>query len=523
MLNFFDRMIAVFDPTAALKRAKARFYLAEVNKHSRILREKEKERRYEGVSKSRRTNDWVTSGTSINAENLSALAMLRQRHRDLVQNNYWASRAVKAIGNHTVGTGIMPNFTNVTKAQKKKLKLAWDTWSEKDSCDFEGMLNMAGLQKLVMKTVVNSGECIIRKRRVNVGPGQNPIQIQVQEPDVIDTSKDGITSQDGGTIIQGIEYNKQGKRVAYWLYEQHPGDSRSILSFQSKRIPATDVIHVFETLRPGQVRGIPFGVTAMIRLKDFDDYEDAQIVRQKIAACFTAFVTSEVKISALSGSGPVAEETKDREERLEPGMITYLNQGEEINFGTPPAVPEYSSFSKNVLLGIATAYGITYEALTGDLSGSNFSSSRMGWLEMARNVSDWQYQLMVPLFCEPVFRWFMQGAVIAGLVKEGATCRWTAPRREMFDPGKELAAMILAIQGGLTSWSEVIRELGFDPKDMLEEIKDDQAEMDKLGLMFTSDPRFKGSPKPSGPDPEEEDPESGSGTDPKKEPKKQPA
>jgi capsid protein len=34
---------------------------------------------------------------------------------------------------------------------------------------------------------------------------------------------------------------------------------------------------------------VPFGHAAMLRLKDLEEFEDTQLIRQKIAACFTAF------------------------------------------------------------------------------------------------------------------------------------------------------------------------------------------------------------------------------------------
>jgi lambda family phage portal protein len=515
--NVLDRFIAVFSPGSALRRANARYYLNEQRKYTKQLHDVE--RGYNAASKGRRTHGWWTSGSSINTENRDALWLLRSRSRDLQQNDYWARRAVKVVANHTVGTGIMPNFIGVSKAQKKKLQALYKAWMKKSNCDFEGQLNFYGLQKLVMRTIAISGECIIRKRRGFNPSGVVPLQLQVQEPDVIDTSRDGYFSDNGNQVVQGVEYDKSGKRIAYYLFDHHPGDNMS-LNFVSKRVPASDVIHVFEVLRPGQVRGIPMGITAFIRIKDYGDYEDAQVVRQKIAACYSAFVTSNEQKSAFTGAG--AKKAAEKAERIEPGMIEYLRPGETISFGTPPGVPEYSTFAKNVLLGISAAWDITYEALTGDLSGSNFSSNRMGWLEMARNVSDWQYQLMIPSFCDPVFDWFMEAATIGMLTKPGAVCVWTAPRREMFDPKKELEAIIIQIQAGLSSWSEAAREMGWDPEELLELIKSDQELMDKMGLQFTSDPRVAiKSPAPisdDDPDPEqdEKDEEEKEKPDPKK-------
>lgn len=495
--NFIDKFVGVFSPSSALKRANARFYLGEQRRLSKQLQQTE-ERKYEAAAYGRRTAGWISSGSSINTENYGVLQVLRNRSRDLQQNNYWARRAVKVIANHTVGTGILPSFTNSSTPQKKLAKALFDKWQQKKYCDYDGQHNFYGLQKLVMQTLAISGEVLIRKRRVDNGPGMIPLQLQVQEADLIDTSKDGLMLQGGNFVVQGVEYNSMGKRVAYWLFKYHPGETMIFMNtLISERVPASDVLHIIEVLRPGQVRGVPMGISAFIRLNDYGDYEDAQMIRQKVAACYSAHITSTTQKSAISGLKKQAE--IEKASRLEPGMITYLNPGEEITFGNPPGVPEYSDFAKNVLLGIATAWDITYEALTGDLSGSNFSSSRMGWLEMARNVSNWQTQIMIPSFCEPVYEWLDEAAQVAMLIKPGTVCRWTAPRREMFDPKKEMEAIIIAVQSGMTSWSEAARELGWDPQELLEQIKADKELMDKYELMFTSDPRagIKGAGQPA--------------------------
>jgi len=484
--NFIDKFIGFFDPKAGLDRAKARFQLVDVA---------DKLRQYDAASGGRRTAGWRANGSSINVENQGALSRLRNRSRELVRNNYWAKRAVQVITNHTVGSGIIPAF-NGDDINKARAGAVFKTWAKKKNCDWDNRLNFYALTKLIMRTVVISGEVIVRKRRVKPRAGSIPIKLQVQEADVLDTSKDGIMRAGGGYVIQGVEFDKDGNRVAYWLFDNHPGDN-FMNNLESRRIPAEDVLHIFEVLRPGQVRGIPFGTTAMMRMKDFDDYEDAQVLRQKIAACFTAFVTKPIE-QELIAKGDA--ETIQLAERLEPGLIEYMNPGETITFATPPPVPEYSTFSKNVLLGFAAAYGITYEALTNDLSGVSFSSARMGGLEMAKNVEDWQYNLMIPDFCEEIYEWFVQGAQIAGLFAESVSCDWTPPRREMIDPVAETNGKRLSVQAGFSSWSHEVRKEGWDPDELAAEIQADAKRWDAAGFMLASDPRFgnKDEGRPSG-------------------------
>jgi lambda family phage portal protein len=333
--------------------------------------------------------------------------------------------------------------------------------------------------------MVESGGCIIRRRRRFSSDGLPvPLQIQVLEPDYIDLSKNGELSG-GGYILQGVEYNAYGKKVAYWLFNQHPGDTGLVgrsLNFQSKRIDAIDIIHLYRVDRAGQVHGIPWGSPVIIKMKDFDEYEDAQLLRQKIAACFSAFVhDSESPVDAVKAASIMSD-------KLEPGAIEILPPGKEITFPNVPSVSD-DGHSSRVLHAVAMGYGVTYELLTGDFSNVNFSSGRMGWIEFHRNIEQWRWHLIIPRLCVPVWRWFREAAALEGYQSLDVTATWTPPRREMIDPTREIPAIRDAVRSGIKTLSEAIREQGNDPELQLQEWKKDADTIDQLGLTFDSDPR----------------------------------
>src|SRR5690606_19294336 len=137
-----------------------------------------------------------------------------------------------------------------------------------------------------------------------------------------------------------------GRRVAYWLYSHHPGAARTAkASFESRRVPAERVLHVYRLDRPGQVRGVPWLASAIARLKDLDDFEDAELMQQKVAACSGAFVTD-----VDGNSTPIGKQVPndDKLEKIEPGHIAYLPPGREIKFAQPPSVQD-RSFSERAL------------------------------------------------------------------------------------------------------------------------------------------------------------------------------
>lgn len=488
--SIIDRAISFISPKRGLERLQ----------YKSALEQQMSMRKYDGAAKGRRTGGWMAANTGANTEIHVALTFLRNRSRELVRNNPYAKRAVSEIANNVVGTGIIPTpkvDAILTKNQAKKLKALFDTWADSTDCDYDGHNNFYGLEHLVMHTVAESGECIVRKRFDTSRPV--PLQLQVLEADFIDTTKWQSETKDGGYIYYGVEFNKQGKVVAYWLYESHPGEQVFTTNLQSVRVPSEEVIHVFKKERPGQFRGVPFGHSVMLRLKDFDEYEDAQLVRQKIASCFTLF---RVKSNVQMVPGSVTSDNDDRLERVEPGIIDDLLPGETITSATPPdAGATYDQYTKGVLRGIAAGYGMDYVTLTADLTGVNYSSGRMGWLMFHRNVEVWQWHMFIPMFGDKSWKWFMQIATILGYTKsELVPVRWTTPARAMIDPTKEYEATKLAIRSGLKTWQEAIREQGLNPEDVLSQITQDRNNFDEANIMVESDPRYevkKADPSPA--------------------------
>ena len=468
--NFIDSIIGFVSPKLELERTKYRVATDAL-------------RKFDAASQGRRTKDWQASSSSVNTETRSALETLRNRSRDMVRNNSYAKASIDIIATNTIGTGIRPTPKTTDIKLKESVKSEWEKWADSKQCDFDGNFDFYGIQEQVMRAIAESGEClIVRKRtkdRKNI-----PLQIQVLEADFLYTLKDYSDIESKGQIIQGVEFDKQGKRLQYWLYESHPGD-QGMHSIKPIAVPAKDVIHIYKVERPGQVRGIPWGSSALLLLKDLSDYQDAELVRQKIAACFTVFVQDNGVQDNIGGSSSSSEMS----ERVEPGIIEHLPAGKTVSFAQPPTTTGGGEHTKMLLRAIASAYGVTYEAMTGDLSNVNFSSGRMGWLEFHRRITNWQYNLIIPTLCDTVWDWFMEAADISGKLKQSCSAEWTPARREMIDPVKEINGINLAIRSGLISWQEAVRAQGFEPSEIAKEMKEDYDLFDANKLILDIDGR----------------------------------
>lgn len=469
--NWIDNVVAYLSPRAGYRRDQ--FRLAQ-----QMLR------KYEGASAGSRTGGWRTRGTSANAEVGPSLHLLRDRMRALVRDNPYAGKAVNILVDHTVGTGILCQLDSPSVNAKNKATYSWRSWTESTDCDVDGLHDYYGLQALALRTCIEGGESLtVRRWRKPTSESPLPFQLQVLEGDFIDTTKNRIL-ENGGHLIQGVEFDKRGKRVAYWLFNQHPGEQLLSLkqSIISQRVPAEDIIHLYRVDRAGQVRGVPWGSSCIVRIKDFDDYEDALLVKAKIASMFSGFV-QDIEMP----DSPAAAKEKFAQD-LSSGAIEFLPPGKTITFPNPPSASD-DGHGIRVLRSIAIGFNVTYEALTGDLSNVNFNSGRMGWIEMYKHVEAMRRRVLMPRWCAGTYRWWLQGATLAGVPTDGVLPSWTPPKKEMVDPTREVPAKIKEIRGGLTTLSEAQRENGWQPEELFAEYSKDVQTLDKLQLTLDCDPR----------------------------------
>lgn len=485
MPQWLERSIAAVAPSLALKREQSRVQIAR-SAHVRAM--------YEGATYSRRSQGWRATLTDANAETRIALVRLRSVSRDLVRNNAFATRGKATIANNTVGAGITATVRSGTDGRTKAAGALIKKHFESTDIDADGRHNIYGLQNLAMGAIVETGEVLVRKRIRKASDGYTlPLQLQVLEADYLDTNVEGDLPN-GNFAVQGVEFDLTGKRVAYYIFDQHPGSLTYGVStgYRGRRVSADFIAHIYRMDRPGQVRGVTWFAPVILRLKDFADYTDAQLLRQKIAACFGAFVsTADGNGPSLDASGNPLPVTASgiNIETLEPGMIQYTREGETVSFATPPQVMDFGPYSNVTLHEIAAGLNITYECLTTDLAQATYSGGRLGHLEMDRNVDSWRWNMLVPQMLGPVERWTRDAVNVVTGSSEPFTLDWTPPERILIDVQMENEASKDAIRNGLSSRSEEVRKRGLDPLQLDAEIAADNARADDLGLVFDSDPR----------------------------------
>ena len=484
-MPLFDRIAGLFS-SKAVARAELAKLTATVTRDVRADLEK---RWYDASRTNRDTWAWLAGSTSANAEVYGGFVNLRNRSRDLVRNNGYASKALRVLADNAVGPGI----TVVARTKNKKLNDRVNTlWSEfVDECDFGGQHDFYGLQRLAVRSMLEGGETIVRLRTRASGRRAVPLELQLLEGDYLDHRKNGDIAGHG-TAHLGVELDPEGKRSAYWLFRQHPGEMiyTEPQSYVSDRVPAVDVLHLYEALRIGQMRGVPWLTPGMMTARHVDTYQEAERVRKRIEACVAAIVIG-AEDETQEGIAPhVVDYAGNRVEQFEPGLIAIARGAKDIKFTQPAANGGYHEAMRTDLQGLAASWNMTYELLTGDLSRVNYSSIKAGMNEFKRSMETLQWLVIVPLMIRPIWRAFIDRAILAGKLPEGTSyaAECTTPKFEAVDPVKETDGDVAAVRSFLMPPQEAIRRRGYDPDVVLADHKAWHEALTAAGLVSDADP-----------------------------------
>jgi lambda family phage portal protein len=404
--------------------------------------------------------------------------LAQARIKRLLATNPYASKVKSTLLNNLIGYGITGT---PGKGTPRKVIDAWQLWIR--HADWMRRLDLYGLQDLFTGTMLGDGDVFIVRRFDASMPGVVPTRIEVLDASMLNP----------GVGEGGIEYDEAGRPLRYHFYARRPGPNWATFG-KPVTFEAKDVIHLFRQDWPGQTRGISVFEPVIKRFEDMDDYLEAELVRKKIEACFAAFITpSEEAIGDDIGMGSESgdETLNDFEiELFEPGMIQRLRPGDDVKFGEPKPSAAINEFARVTLLGATTGAGVPYEHGTGDLSNVNYSSYRAGNLEFQRFCGRLQWLLIIPQALEKIWDWFLQDGYELGMfAKRTYPIAWTPPAFESIDRLKDVKADVLEAGALLTSRRKLIAARGWDHDELMNEIAEDMAVSEGLGLSGQGDAR----------------------------------
>lgn len=464
--------------------------------------------RYDAAGTGRRMRGWNPPSSGPNKA-VTGLQNIRNRSRDTVRNDWTGTSGVQHWTTNLIGTGIVPRMSRIKAGDRKKALIdLWDRWCK--TCDADSTSDFYGLQTLATRAWLEAGECFVRLRPRRADSGMEiPLQVQLIESEFVplldaDTWP-GLPV--GNRIRSGVELNRSGQRVAYWVYKEHPGDGQATInSSDLVRVAKSQMLHLFEPKRPGQLRGVPEFASVLAKLRGIADYDDAVLERQKLANLFAAFVKRsgttgiDDSVDPLTGQPIQTDSSGAPMVAMEPGTVQELLPGEEMQFANPPEPGTmYHEYMRTQNLGTASGQGLPYEIMTGDIKEVSDRTLRVIINEFRRYAEQRQWQIIIPKFCQPIRDAWTETAALVALVSvsemdDVRLVTWAPQAWPYIHPVQDVQAKQAEVDGMFRSRSSVIGERGDDPEAVDQEIADDQKREEALGIA-PEPPAAAGDPK----------------------------
>ena len=474
------------------------------------------------------------------------LPTLRRNCVELYRGNTIAHAAVEGRVSYEVGTGltrqprVYPEYgldKERCNAINDRLKDVCDRWSA-HGCDKRRRLSLAATQRLMCRSYATYGETFVMLSEAPYR-GSIGLSVDIISPERVETPPELRTDD---TVRMGVKYLPNGQIDGYYVRKSHPEAARGYKFGYDfvKRFDATGhdrMLHIFDPLFPDQSRGIPWLANAMNRAKDVDDFFEAELIAKQIEACFGLIIkggqnsvspheVAEGNASAVAGNGT-------RIERIEPGMVQYLNHGEEADT-LDPARPgaSFAPFIELSMRSVAASLNFPYELLAKNFFRTTFSSGRLamldGWMGFAM-----RQQVLVEQGLDPIWRRLVYDAVFVGELDDLVDVqeymarpyvferhRWASQARGFIDPTKEVKAHVEALGAGISTKADIFAEKGQDWEDAEEQLDVEERKRIELRIereVFERDARAEAglppiaaaAPAASGPadDVEDEDPD----------------
>lgn len=450
-----------------------------------------------------RQEGWIRREYGPNAA-AGRLEINRARAQDGTRNNPWLQYAIELLVSHEIGCGIQPSPKIEDPGLRKQLIDDWNDWTP--NADADGVNDFYGWQTLLAQARRESGEVFIRLRARRPQDGYAvPLQVQALEAAIVPQNHN-ITYRNNN-IRHGIEFNAIGQRAAYWCHRAHPADPWSNPS-ELSRVPAGEILHHYTPKRPGQIRGVPHPATALIRARNFDLYEAAELTRKRARAKFTGAIWREDDAeNPVTDDAPrtPAESKKYWEDKheiqqhsrtyvdLEDGYLLNLGQSERAElFNGDTGGAGSAEFLRMQLRAIAAGMQVPYELLTGDYEGTNDRVMRVILNVFYRRLEVAQEQMIAQVL-QPIWRAWMDAKKYSDgrayrraleKLQRPYRCEWRTHAWSYPNMLQEVQTAILKINNGLTSRRAVVAESGWDVDDIdADQAQDRQRERD-LGLTY---------------------------------------
>ena len=434
---------------------------------------------------------WLSSSYGANEDIDRNIVKLRERSRDLYMGGALvATGALKTIRTNVIGAGLTVKPAVITDVLgisndeadlwQRKMQREFSLWAGTIDCDAARRHNFAELQQLAFLSWLMNGDVFAGMPYIERPGCPYNLRVLLIEADrVCDPEPMDL----GSEIVQGIEMGENGEVVAFHICNQHPLYSglmtrkpkrwQRVEAF-GKKTGRRNVLHIMESERIGQARGVPMLSPIIEAARKVGQYTESELVAAVVASMFTVFISTENPNEPL-GQSPIPEDERVDDDdpesyELGNGAVVTLGTNEKAQIANPSR--PYTGFD-NFVVAISRQMGaaleLPYEILIKQFS-NNYSASRAALLE-AWKMYKMRRSWFVNDFCQPLYEELVTEAVAKGRIDAPGfwshpelraawlQAEWYGPAQGQIDPLKEVSASRVRVEEGFSTRARETAEL----------------------------------------------------------------
>lgn len=455
--NFLDKAIAYVAPKMAAERLLARTTLAMGGGYSGA-----------GINKAQLSR-WLTAPGSPTTDIIPDLKSLRARSGDQMRNSAIAVGAISQTVNGVVGTGLSfsAQVDHRYLGMSEEEGEAWNedhdrrfsAWCNSQDCSLERNLNFYALQELSFRSELERGDVFWLTPMVERPHGGMQLAMQLIEADRVCNTSYKHNTED---LVEGIELHPVTREpVAVHVARLHPADAPlkpqtwTRVPMRGEKTGRRNVLHSYQPLRVGQVRGVPWIAPILEPLKQLGRWTEAELNAAVTSSIFSVFLKMDPEafqdIFDEDAQGEIVQQAGKWSGEMESGKAINLLPGEEpISVSPTRPNPAFDPFWMAMVRQIGMALEIPVEVLILHFQ-SSYTAAR-GAMLMAAKFWRRRRDRLVTNICEPVHELWLAEEVAAGRISapgffndpivRAAWCAgvWTGDGPGSLDPQKEVAA-----------------------------------------------------------------------------------
>ena len=458
-MNWLDKSIAFVSPSWAYRRMAWRSGMSL----------------FDSGDRGRLNQNWNPAQIHDQNKMAAERGVIRARAQDLERNSDIAAAVISAFERNVVGDGMtlqarIPETVSNYDSLNKEVEELWKEFCQAENCDVTGTQSMSEMEEMIVRRYVVDGGIFVVK--VYTKDKNFPFKIQIRSVDELNNTA-LLTGSGSQRIVEGVELDEHNKPLAYH-FKKYSGLN---LTQETVRIPAEDVIFFYRKLAPNQVREMSMLATALNRIRDANQFIEAVGVKERILACMAVFIKKATP-SSLGRSARSTDAVDYNGISLKPGMVGELNPGDEVQTVVPTGQASNArEFITTLIRLIASGVGLSYEAVSRDLSMVNYSSARQGLIEDRKMYRKIQ-RLIGKKVLTAIYMEFLNSMYLAGKLnipdfakrkKEYAQHVWIPPGNNWIDPTKEVNANKTAVETFQDTLSRIAAERGEDWREVIKQ------------------------------------------------------